>query len=340
VGSKILWDKYPEIREEMLLLEKMMHKCISTKNKLLSDIVKELINAGGKRLRPAFVILSSKYGTFDREKVLSAAAGIELLHTATLVHDDIVDCSQMRRGNATVSEKYNTDMAVYTGDFLFTASITAFSNNVPSDLLGLMAKTMKFICESEVKQYEDKFNTEISVLSYLKKTAGKTAALFSMSCHLGAVLGKCERSVIRNLSRYGYYYGMAFQIRDDILDCISTPSSIGKPVKNDIKEGIVTLPIIYTMKQNQEAKKLVREIFFNSMQKNSDSIIRNNSDKINTLMEMVIESGALELSERLQQKYIEKGISALKALPYNKQTGILADIICDLKPASYVANAN
>ena len=318
-----MWTGYPEIRNELLLVEEHIEKSISSRNRLLSEIVRELVYSGGKRLRPAFVVLSAKFGEYDREKILPAAGALEILHTATLVHDDIIDRSKLRRGKVTVSEKYGSDMAVYTGDFLFTKAILMLSSKVPAENLEVIAKAIKTICEGEVDQYQAKFNIDTSVLEYLKRIKRKTSILFAAACSVGAFIAKCPDETRNCLAKFGMYYGTAFQIKDDLNDFLSDEASSGKPVIKDIVEGVITLPVILAMQRNNSVREALA-FFIGNKEKSR-------AEEMEHLALLVRETGGVKEAGNLLAKYVDRGIQALTPLPDNEYKNILIKLISDLK---------
>jgi len=318
-----LWEAYPDVLEELKNVEAYIKKNISSRNELLSSVSGKLVDAGGKRLRPALVIISSKFGKYNREKTIPAAGALEILHTATLVHDDIVDRSKMRRGKLTVAEEYGNDIALYTGDFLFTKAVLMLSKGVSSDRLEIIARCIKSICEGEVDQFSDKFNVNTSMLSYLKRISRKTAALFASSCLLGAYLGKCPQKTEKSLAKYGFYYGMAFQIRDDLYDYISNPVEIGKPVGGDIAKGIVTIPAIYAMRNDAKLKDLIANLF-EKKKTLSES-------EVEMIIRGVKESKGVEEAKRMLNTYIDRGLNELRNLPDNGYRSLLQELMLSLK---------
>jgi len=318
-----MWYDYPEINEQLGKVEEIIRKNIKTRNSLLKNVVEGLVSAGGKRLRPAFVILSSKFGPKNNDNILNVAGAIEILHTATLVHDDIVDRSMLRRGKTTVANDYGLDMAVYTGDFLLTVAVLMLSGNIENDKLELIAKAVKAICEGEIEQYRDKYNINTSILSYLKKIRRKTAILFAIACAVGAELSECTAETKRNLTKYGFYYGMAFQIRDDLNDFLSDEKTSGKPVGKDIKEGILTLPVIYAVARNKE----VRNIFSEYMSKKDKITL----GEISQLVDLVIENKGVEDTKKFLDKYVDRGLGVLEKLPDITYKNIFRDLILNLR---------
>lgn len=319
-----MWSKYPEIYEELKLIEECIHKSVTSHNKLITKVATDLVEAGGKRLRPAFVVLSAKFGQYDRQKVINSASALEILHTATLVHDDVIDHAKLRRGKVTVFEKYGPDMAVYTGDFLLTIAVGLIARDLSTDKLDLVAKAVKAICEGEVDQYQDRYNINTTILSYLKKTGRKTAVLFGAACGLGANAGRCDEQTARMLTRFGLCYGMAFQIKDDINDFTIDSRKTGKPSGKDILEGLVTLPVIYAMSKSSTVKQSVTEFLKSRCELVSPSMI---SD----ITEMVVDNGGIEQAKGILDKYIHKGLAILDSLPDSRYKAVFRDLILALE---------
>jgi len=317
-----LWSEYPEIYKELNAVEGFIRQNTRSRNKLLSKIVEDLFSAGGKRLRPALVIIAAKFGSYDSDKIVPIAGAVETLHTATLVHDDIIDRSKLRRGKVTVSEKYGSDMAVYTGDFLFTKAVFMLSKGISAEKLEQIARAVKAICEGEVDQFEDRFNLDTTVYEYLKRIHRKTAALFASACGLGADTAGCPKDVLRLLTKFGLYFGMAFQIRDDINDIILDSGSTGKTEGSDAAKGVITLPVIYSMKGNKALKDRIL-----SLKGKEDSI---SLKELSEIKKMIREVGGIEKSSALLDKYIKKGLAMLEGLPQNLYRTVLEDIIKNL----------
>ncbi|HHV29044.1 polyprenyl synthetase family protein [Acetivibrio mesophilus] len=304
------WSHYPEIEEELILLEEFIQKNIRSRNQLINEAVNDIVQSGGKRLRPAFVILASQFGKYNRKKVIPAAAAIEILHTATLVHDDVIDRTKLRRGQVTVSEKFGMDMAVYVGDYLYTKAVLLLAGNVPEKKLGIIAKGVKAICEGEVDQYQHKYSIDTSVFTYLKRISRKTAVLFGAACALGADIANCSQKVAKSLIKFGFYYGMAFQIKDDINNYTKTQYEEEKPVGNDILEGIITLPVILGLRSKPDLKEDLQS-FLNKRGNATE-------EEAAHVIELIKESGGIEQSRTLLNKYIERATRELQNLPDNK----------------------
>lgn len=318
-----MWSKFPDIYQDLKTVEELIRESTRTRNKLLQSIIDKLFQSGGKRIRPAFVIIASKFGKPDNKKVISMASAIEILHTATLVHDDIIDHSNLRRGKPTVNETYGSDIALYSGDFLFTKSILVLSKDIPIDNLEYVARSIKIICEGEIDQYLNKRNPDISVVSYLKCAGRKTAVLFGAACGLGAYLAKCKPQVARNLSKFGYDYGIAFQIKDDLDDFLKNQEHTGKTLGKDLMEGVITLPIIFAIKENENLRILINDVFA----KKSDIT----QAEIKNIINLIKQTTALIKTKQILEKYIDRGMKSLNKLPDNKYKAILLNLLNDLK---------
>lgn len=317
-----MWDKYPEIALELDLVEKYIKKNAYSRNGLLSEIAEDLISSGGKRIRPALVILSSKFGRYDRDTVIPSAGAVEVLHTATLVHDDIIDRAHLRRGRPTVAQKYGNDMAVYTGDYLFSKAMLMLSCNMQKEHLEKIARAVKVICEGEVDQFLDRFKPETSVYSYLKKSCRKTAVLFGAACAIGGGIAECPNQTVRALTKFGISYGMAFQIKDDLNDYVSSAREEGKPVVNDIMKGIITLPLIYAFQKSRALTESIRRAMGHGRDLSAEEAAE--------IAEMVIGAGGIEASRRLLERYIDKGRGHIESLPESEARTILGDLILRL----------
>jgi len=313
-----LWQGYPEIHKELIKVENYMKEVIPSRKKILTDICLELIEAGGKRLRPAFVIIGAKFGRFDEIKIIPLAASMELLHTATLVHDDIIDDSELRRGRVTVQAKWGEDMAVYVGDYLFTKAFTILSDKMHYEYLNRIAHAFKTICEGEIDQYEIKYNMDVSVTDYLKRIYRKTAVLFVMSILTGAYEGKCKRSTIHALGKFASFYGVAFQVYDDLLDYLSSEEIEGKPIGNDIRQGIYTLPLLYALKDQKTGPEIKK-----FLSKKADI----SNEEIQQVIQLVKETRALDLTRELKEKFVKKALSALDNLSDSDYKNICIDLV-------------
>ncbi|NLU52926.1 MAG: polyprenyl synthetase family protein [Clostridiaceae bacterium] len=310
-----MWDRFPVIKAELAAFEDYLKSRLSSRIEFLDIASKGVVLSGGKRLRPAFTIIAALHGDYNRERVFPAAAAVEILHAATLIHDDIIDNAKTRRGQMTLSEKHNINLAVYTGDYLFAKSLRLLvDTGLKPEKLNVLARTISIICECEIDQYIGKYDIG-TVKNYLKRIIGKTGMLFSASLILGAKTANLSDDVARLFGRFGNSFGAAFQIRDDLLDILSDQKTEGKPVLNDLKEGIATLPIIISASKNPELREMVNDFF------------DGNGGDINQLIQAVISSGGIKDSEKLKNRYVQKCKSYIEQMPKTPYTDALNEIV-------------
>ncbi len=256
-----MWEQYPEFSEKIKCVEAIIAENLKSRNEPLQSLLGDFSSNGGKKLRPALTILAADFGKRWDDKVLDAAAGIEILHMATLIHNDIIDDAAIRRGKPTINRTHGDKMAVYMGDFLLTRAVMLLSKTLPEERLEKIARGIKSVCEAEVEQFYNRFNLDVSLTTYLKRISRKTASLFAFSCAEGAFLSKCGKDIHAMLTKLGYYYGMAFQIQDDILNLTEKSDKTGKPEGDDILEGVVTLPFILALRKNTSFKDDIKKFF-------------------------------------------------------------------------------
>jgi heptaprenyl diphosphate synthase len=225
---------------------------------VVSAPMADLFAAGGKRLRPALVLLSAKCGRYDLEKLLPAAMAVELTHAATLVHDDVIDRSAVRRGRPTVAASLGDEPAIVIGDFYFAKAYEHAARTDSTEVVGILARTVMEICAGEVRQQAIRYDYRTEVDEYMRRIEAKTATLLAASCDIGAVLGGLPASQRSALHEYGRLLGLAFQIADDVLDYLGTVGEMGKPIGQDIAEGFATLPLMLAREDPDNASKLDR----------------------------------------------------------------------------------
>lgn len=305
-----LWNVYPEIQTELYEVEQYMKQSIISRKPLLTEIALDLIEASGKRLRPVFVILAAQQGKgYDREKIIPIAGAIELLHTATLVHDDIIDEATFRRGQESIYTKWGRDMAIYTGDYLFARAFMMLSKKTSFNQLYYLAHGIKSICEGEVDQYTERYNLNIQVYDYLKRIYRKTAILFSISTTIGAYEAKAPKKIVKAAGELGLSYGVAFQIKDDLFDYTSTEDIIGKPIGNDIRQGIYTLPLLYAIKDPYVGKEI--KMLLQKKEEITD-------DEIRKIIQLVQQTNGILNAEILAKRYIQRGEERIAQLPNSR----------------------
>lgn len=313
-----MWEQYPEINRKIERVEAIISENLKSRSKPLGALLLDLSINGGKKLRPALTILAAGFGRAWNNKILEAAAGIEILHMATLVHDDIIDDAGIRRGKPTINRQHGDKMAVYMGDYLLTRAVMLLSKTLPAERLERIARGIKSICEAEVEQFYSRFNLEVSLVTYLKRISRKTAALFAFSCSEGAFLSKCGEDCLRKLSKVGYYYGMAFQIQDDILNLTADTEKTGKPEGNDIKEGVITLPFILALRKSPRFRENVKDMFA------SDNIGR---EDIRRITEQIEYLGGIKDARGWIERYLKKMQELIICLPEKQARQIMNEAI-------------
>lgn len=288
----------------------VVNQAVQSDVALISQIGTYIIGAGGKRLRPILTILSGKCLGYDDDKLYSLAAMVEFIHTSTLLHDDVVDESELRRGRKTANNLFGNAAAVLVGDFLYTRAFQLMVGSGSLKILEVMADATNIIAEGEVMQLMNIGNIDITEAQYLQVIQYKTAKLFEAAAQVGAILAGATHEQETALKNFGMYMGTAFQIIDDVLDYSGSVEQIGKNVGDDLAEGKPTLPLIYLMQQgNDVAAQDVRTAL-----QNAD---REYFDKIHAY---VTESDALNYCMEQAKKAVAQAISCLKMLPENEVT--------------------
>lgn len=263
----------PALAAEMAALEEVLKDEFSLTNVFLRSAADRLFESGGKRLRPALLIASSMTGEYDREKTLPVAAAIEILHTATLVHDDVIDLADTRRGVATLAALHGNHVAILTGDYLLSKTLVMLAkSNLPDKHKLEAAYAVESMCKGEVAQYIDK-GVIPSPRAYIKRIIQKTGILFSAACSMGAFLGGHDEADVRKFGRFGLRLGTAFQIRDDLMDLSSGAKAAGKPVGHDLKNGIITLPVLLAARDDSFKSRLVKYLASSRSSQNTRKLI-------------------------------------------------------------------
>tara|TARA_R110000796_G_scaffold18855_4_gene56891 strand:- start:19 stop:987 length:969 start_codon:yes stop_codon:yes gene_type:complete len=272
---------------------------------LVEKIGHYIISAGGKRLRPLVVLLGARSCGMDDARQHSLAAIIEFLHTATLLHDDVVDTSDLRRGRSTANALWGNAPSVLVGDFLYSRAFEMMVALGDIQIMQILANATNVIAEGEVLQLSKVRDASTDEATYMEVIRSKTAMLFEAACHTSGVLAGATAEQTEALRKYGNALGIAFQLMDDLLDYSGDAAEMGKNVGDDLAEGKPTLPLIYTISHGTpEQAKLVR----NAIQKGS-------GEQIELIRDAVTTSGALEYTARLAQAQIEEAIDLLQALP-------------------------
>lgn len=303
-----MWDNFPEIKKDLLDCYALMEEKVQIRNKDIQKAIFNLLSGGGKLLRPSYFILFSRFGDVqkqDRKKLLYAASSVEMLHVATLVHDDIIDESPTRRGTQSIQAKYGKDIAVYTGDFLFTVYFDLLAHATEStDAVKLNAFAMKRILLGELDQMHQRYNMDISLRQYLRSISGKTAQLFALSCFEGAKWGQCSPSVVISSRHIGHQIGIAYQMLDDILDYTQESETLAKPVLEDVKQGVYSLPLILAMKNHKAA-------FAPLLHKGKEMT----TEDTQQIVALIDKYDGITEAQKLAERYTAKALNGIAALP-------------------------
>ena len=282
---------------------------------LLDELIQHVFNTKGKRARPALTLLTAGFYEDNKDSVITMATAVEMLHVATLIHDDTVDEAKTRRGQVTISSGWNQHTAVMVGDYVFAASATFVCSTGNIYVIKRFSETIMELSRGQLQETSYSYNPNVTEKEYLDRIYYKTASLFSTSGESGAVLSGAPESVVSNLKRYSLNIGLAFQIIDDILDYEGNELSIGKPVGNDLRNGILTLPTIYAM----DDPKIRSEVtsFFKS---------KKESNNYDSLTNIVKNSNGIERSFSYAHKLVKQAQESLIKLPRNTYRASLEEL--------------
>ncbi|MCM3410812.1 heptaprenyl diphosphate synthase component II [Metabacillus sp. YM-086] len=305
---------YSFLNNDLTIIEKELEKTAVSEYPLLRQANLELLQAGGKRIRPVFVLLSAMFGNYDIERAKHVAVALETIHMASLVHDDVIDDAELRRGKPTVKSRYDNRIAMYTGDYLLARSLEVMTNIEDPLAHKILSQAIVDVCLGEIEQIKDKYQFDQTLRTYLRRIKRKTALLIAVSCQLGAVSTGASEDVHRKLYWFGYYVGMSFQITDDILDFTSTAEELGKPVGSDLLQGNITLPVLFAL----EDPTMKREIEKISM--------KTTPVDMQPILEKILNSEVIEKSAQVSEKYLQKAFRILDELPKNRARSTLQSI--------------
>lgn len=246
------------IKSDLEVLEQGLQEAVTSTNELVTEVGLHIVTSGGKRIRPALCLLSAHGGrSFDLAHVLPLAEALELIHTASLVHDDVIDEADTRRGTATANARWNNQVAILSGDYIFARAFTLIAEEgYDAHVSKRLAQLVCNLSVGEIIQDNAIYQASRGMDDYYERIQKKTADFLEICCELGAMVGGMDEEEVAKLGEYGHCIGMAFQITDDLLDIEQTTEKIGKPAGNDIRQGIVTLPVIRALEVSPDAKAL------------------------------------------------------------------------------------
>ncbi|MEL0538761.1 polyprenyl synthetase family protein [Staphylococcus debuckii] len=292
------------INKEIKKIEKELKNTIKSGNPILEDASLHLLSSGGKRVRPSFVVLSSEYGPHPRnEETYKIAVSLELIHMATLVHDDVIDRSDKRRGRYTISKKWDQETAILTGNYLLALALNHISSIQDKRIHMILSNAIIDVCRGELFQFQDQFNSKQTITNYLRRINRKTALLIQLATELGALSADADLQTAIKLKRIGHYIGMSFQIVDDVLDFTSTEKQLGKPVGSDLMNGHLTLPVLLERRKNPQFKALIDSLGPKSPNEDFEYCVR-----------YIRSSESIEQSKSISKHYLNKALDLLGEL--------------------------
>jgi octaprenyl-diphosphate synthase len=271
----------------------------------LAEVIESTIGGGGKRVRPALVLLSGRFHPVAEEDLYRLSVAVELLHVATLIHDDLLDNSSMRRGTPTISSRWNEKATVLAGDFMLAKAAKVSAQVGNFEVMSIFADAVMAICEGEIRQDFNGHTLSHDRAGYYDRIHAKTATLFAACTESAAVLSKAPEPERRALREYGHNLGMAFQIADDVLDFVGTEREVGKPVGSDLRQGIVTLPTIYFYEQDPRRDALTPLFSHNG----------HSGEELDRVIEWIRTSPAIQAARAEARRFADKAQLALQLLP-------------------------
>lgn len=308
---------YSYLKKDLDKIEDAMTNTIRAEHPVLEDASVQLLRAGGKRIRPVFVLLSGKFGTYELPRIQTVAVALELIHMASLVHDDVIDDAELRRGKPTVKAKWDNKVAMYAGDYIFARSLEYLSKLEEPRAHQILAHTIVELCVGEVEQIRDKYRIEQHLKDYLRRIRRKTAILIAASARLGAIASGAPLEHERALYRYGYYVGMSYQIIDDVLDFTASEADLGKPAGGDLLQGNMTLPALLAC-EDRFFKERLTQAFHNPEELDQEAL--------QPFIQHIKTSDSIKRSLEISDRYLQKAYQELDKLPPTRDRNTLKQI--------------
>lgn len=308
---------YGYLKKDLDSIETALNETIQAEHPVLRQASIDLLNAGGKRIRPVFVLLAGRLGKYEASSINKAAISLELIHMATLVHDDVIDEAMLRRGKPTIKHTYGNRVAMYTGDYILARALEVATTIENEKVHRVLSRSLVEVAIGEINQLENKFNWDQTLRDYLQRIKRKTALLIAISCELGAIISGLSEADVKRMYRYGYFIGMSYQIIDDILDFTATSKELGKPAGTDLLQGNITLPVLYAM-EDEAFYQMTREMF-----EDPECV----SDvEMKEFIKQLRQTDAIKKSYDLSEKYLQKALKTLDELPQSKSKATLQTI--------------
>ena len=300
---------YEPIKGKLLEVEQRLRNLSAMGTAYLPELLDYVFQTGGKRVRPALTLLASCFNPHDNDHPITMASAVEMLHMATLIHDDTVDNSSLRRGKATVSDVWGKDVAVLVGDYVFANSATFVCDTNNVRVIRRFSETIMELSSGELLEYFNTDNWKQTKEDYSDRIYRKTSSLFQTAAETGAILSGAPEETVQALKKYGYNIGMAFQVVDDILDVEGDTKEIGKPVGNDLLQGVLTLPGIMLLERHPDANP-IEELFRNRQNGGA-------GDNLQRALDMIQGQNIIEDCYGVARDYCRSASAALEPLPDN-----------------------
>ena len=308
------------VEAELRRVEEVLHAELSSPVRTAASASSHILDAGGKRLRPSLVALSAHacQRSFDLDRLVKVAASAELIHMATLIHDDVVDGAEFRRGKLTANSFWGNQVSVLTGDYMLAKAFSLLAPESGTRIAQTLSDATIAMAEGEIAQIESRGDTQVSFAFYLSIIRDKTAEFMSACCRIGAIIASGSQSEEAAFADYGLELGLAFQITDDLLDLIGDPAQTGKPVGGDLREGKVTMPIILTLERASQSERAALE---NIIQADAVS-----SEEVGFVCKLAESTGAIEDARSAAADYIERAVEHLQTLPASEARDSLEEL--------------
>jgi heptaprenyl diphosphate synthase len=309
---------FEPVADNLAEIERLLEKATDAPTPFLGEVSSHLTHAGGKRIRPAVTVFSSRLGTGADHNVLKSAAAIELTHMATLYHDDVIDEADLRRGVPSANAKWDNTVAILAGDFLFARS-SGMAAEVGGRIPGVLADAIALVVEGQILQLEADFDSSRTFEHYFATITGKTAALFEASSRIGAILGGLDSRTEEVLAEFGRSFGLAFQVADDLLDLTASENELGKPPGTDLRDGVFNLPVIWALEKEEGLRRLI-----------------GSSDvDLERILQIVVSTGAFDRSREFARLHVEEALGHLEKVPdvaAKKSLEVLARLVVERIP--------
>ena len=304
-----------ELKDDIVLYNEYLSNSLESKVGLINKVLRYVIKFKGKQFRPLLCILSSKLAGKSNEMTFLSASTVEMLHVATLLHDDVVDKSYLRRGWPTINKIWGNKLSILIGDYMFSKSLDNIASFNDFEHIKILSNISRRLSEGEILQIENAKTKNMSEDIYFKMISDKTASLISASCKLGyiSVLNDIKKN---NLERFGEYLGIAYQLKDDLFDVLGKLEETGKPAMLDLKRNMLTLPYIYVLNNVKNKNKILTKIKYFSKK-----------DDFNNLKDLIYNNGGVEYTRKMIEEFSDKAFQELKVFNDSKYKSLLIDTI-------------